>query len=285
MVSQSTRTLHGHRHPDRCHRSAGRFVPAHVDRPRDRDPLLRAIREHAPLLVGLRGVDRSDAGSSRAAVPNASRSGCRRSTTGSQIVGVQPDIVTVDLDSLAARPSPSSSTTSRRPNGLELGDEVADPDTVEVFGPASVIERVVAARASVIIQPSGIDVDQDIDLVAIDELGEAVAPGRPRAALEPRHDPGLLRSRDPNPAGQRGRDAATRPPASRSRRSPWIRWSSLVEGDADQLAELVRVDTAQIPMTGVSSDRTCRRSGSTCRPACSWSGSRRRSASRSRSGR
>ena len=30
----------------------------------------------------------------------------------------------------------------------------------------------------------------------------------------------------------------------------------LVEGDADQLAELVRLDTDQIPMTGVSSDRT-----------------------------
>ena len=41
-------------------------------------------------------------------------------------------------------------------------------------GPATVLDRVVAARASAVIQQSGIDVDQDIDLVAIDGLGEAV---------------------------------------------------------------------------------------------------------------
>ena len=33
---------------------------------------------------------------------------------------------------------------------------------------------------------------------------------------------------------------------------------TLVAGDADQLAELARVDTAPIPMTGVSSDETVR---------------------------
>ena len=45
-----------------------------------------------------------------------------------------------------------------------------------VVGPASVVDQVVAARASVVIQPSGIDVDQDVELVAVDSVGDAVTP-------------------------------------------------------------------------------------------------------------
>jgi YbbR domain-containing protein len=172
-----------------------------------------------------------------------------------QIVGVQPDIVTVNLDIVGRKTVAVVVDHGPAPNGLELGDEGADPDTVEVFGPASVIERVVAARASVIIQESGIDVDQDIELVAIDELGEAVA----QVNLEPRSSHisiPVFSDREtrtlPVHAVVTGDPAAGFEIASITV-DPLV---VLVEGDADQLAELVRVDTAQIPMTGVSSDRT-----------------------------
>lgn len=172
-----------------------------------------------------------------------------------RIVGVQPDQVTVNLDRIDRKQVGVVIEHDPAPNGLELGEEAAEPDTVEVFGPASVIERVVAARASVIIQESGIDVDQDIELVAIDELGEAV----PQVNLEPRT------SRITIPVFS-DRETRTLPVNSVVTGDPAAGFEvgsvtvdppvMLVEGDADQLAELVSVDTDQIPMTGVSSDRT-----------------------------
>lgn len=172
-----------------------------------------------------------------------------------RIVGVQPDQVTVNLDRVDRKEVGVVIEHDPAPNGLELGEESAEPETVDVFGPASVIERVVAARASVIIQESGIDVDQDIELVAIDELGEAV----PQVNLEPRSSRITIpvfsdretRTLPINPVVT-GDPAAGFEIASVTVNPP----VTLVEGDADQLAEFVSVDTDQIPMTGVSSDRT-----------------------------
>jgi len=124
-----------------------------------------------------------------------------------------------------------------------------------VSGPATVLDRVVAARASAVIQQSGIDVDQDIDLVAIDGLGEAVGQVdiEPRTAhvtipvfsdRETRTLPvNAVVTGDPAP-GFEIAGVTVEPPVI------------LVEGDAGQLAELVRVDTEQVPMTGASSDRS-----------------------------
>jgi YbbR domain-containing protein len=141
------------------------------------------------------------------------------------------------------------------PEGLELGEDSAAPATVEVFGPASIIERVVAARASVIIQESGIDVDQDIELVPVDELGEAVAMVNvdPRSShiTIPVFSDRQTRTLPVHPVIG-GDPAAGFEIAAVAVDPPTI----LVEGDADQLAELVRVDTTLISMTGVSSDRT-----------------------------
>jgi YbbR domain-containing protein len=172
-----------------------------------------------------------------------------------RIIGVQPDEVTINLDMVGRKAVPVIVEHGPAPNGLELGDVVAEPETVEVFGPASIIERVVAARASVIIQESGIDVDQDIELVAVDELGEAVA----QVDLEP------VSSHVTIPVFS-DRETRTLPVNAVVTGDPAAGFEIasvtvdpsvvLVEGDADQLAELVRVDTQQIPMTGVSSDRT-----------------------------
>lgn len=170
------------------------------------------------------------------------------------VVGFQPSEVTVDLDRLGTRTIDVVVDHDQAPDGLELGEVTIDPGQVQVSGPASVIERVATARASVIIQPSGIDVDQDITLVAIDELGEAVGQVElePRAAhvtipvfsdRETRTLPvNPVISGDPAPGFEVA--AVTVEPLT-----------VLVEGDADQLAELVRVDTVLIPLTGASSDQ------------------------------
>jgi YbbR domain-containing protein len=171
-----------------------------------------------------------------------------------RIVGVQPDQVTVNLDIVGRKAIAVVIEHAPAPEGLELGDESAAPDTVEVLGPASVIERVVAARASVIIQESGIDLDQDVELVPVDELGEAVAmvdvePPTSHVTI-PVFSDRQTRTLPVNPVVT-GDPAAGFEVGSVTVDPPVM----LVEGDADQLAVLVRVDTEPIPMTGVSSDR------------------------------
>jgi YbbR domain-containing protein len=171
------------------------------------------------------------------------------------VVSVQPSAVTVDLDRLDRKTVDVVVEHGPVPDGLELGDEAIEPLRVQVSGPASVIERVVAARASVLIQPSGIDVDQDIELVAIDELGEAV--GQVEVAPRTTHITIPVFSDretrtlpvDPMVSGD---PAAGFEIASVTADPPVV----LVEGDADQLAELVRVETTPIPLTGISSDLT-----------------------------
>lgn len=171
------------------------------------------------------------------------------------VVGVQPSAVTVDLDRLGRKAVDVVVDHGPTPNGLELGEETVAPAKVQVSGPASVIERVVAARASVIIQPSGIDVDQKVDLVAVDELGDAVGQVdvEPRAAhiTIPVFSDRETRTLPINPVVT-GDPAAGFEIASVTVDPPVI----LVEGDADQLAQLVRVDTEPVSMTGASSDRT-----------------------------
>jgi YbbR domain-containing protein len=171
------------------------------------------------------------------------------------VVGVQPAAVTVDLDRLGSKTIDVMVEHGQAPEGLELGEITVTPSQVLVSGPESVIERVVAARASVIIQPSGIDVDQDIDLVAIDELGEAVGQVEvePPAAhvTIPVFSDRETRTLPVNPVIS-GAPAAGFEVASVTVDPLAV----LVEGDADQLAELVRVDTVLIPLAGVSSDRT-----------------------------
>jgi YbbR domain-containing protein len=171
------------------------------------------------------------------------------------VVGVQPSAVTVELDRLGSKTIEVLVDHEQAPEGLELGEITVTPSRVEVAGPESVIERVVTARASVIIQPSGIDVDQDITLVAVDELGEAVG----QVAVEPRAAHVTIpvfsdretRTLPINPVIS-GDPAAGFEVASVTVDPLTV----LVEGDADQLAELVRVDTALIPLAGVSSDLT-----------------------------
>jgi YbbR domain-containing protein len=171
------------------------------------------------------------------------------------VVSVQPSEVTVDLDRLARRTIDVIVENGPTPEGLELGDALVEPTRVDISGPASVIDQVVGARASVIIQPSGIDVDQDVALVPIDELGEAV----PKVDVDPRTTHVTI------PVFS-DRETRTLPvnPVLTGAPAPGFEIASitvhpavvLVEGDADELAALVRVDTDQVFMVGTSSDRT-----------------------------
>ena len=73
-----------------------------------------------------------------------------------------------------------------------------------------------AARADVTIQPTGIDVDQDVELIPVDKLGDAVSPVDVTPATARVRIPVFTDQQDPDPAGhaRRHRDAGA--PASRS---------------------------------------------------------------------
>ena len=121
------------------------------------------------------------------------------------VVGFTPDRVTVQLDELKTRSVPVTVDPGTIPEGLAIGEPTVDPTAVVVSGPASVVDTVVGARANPVIQASGLSVNQDLALVAVDRLGDPVSPVK----LEPRHrardDPGLPQPRIAGRPGQPGR--------------------------------------------------------------------------------
>lgn len=254
VLSESTRTLTELSIPIEASEPPGAFLLTTLDPVTEiryfAPPDVRPLSSDFEASVDLSGIQ---AGSGPHRLPVRVISIDNRIT----VVSVQPSEVTVDLDRLDERMVEVVVDHDAPPPGLELGDQSVSPPRVLVSGPASVLERVATVRASVTIPPSGIDVDRDFDLVAVDDLGEAVA----QVDIEPR----VARVTIPVFSNRETRTLPVNPvvtgdPAAGFEIAdvtvdPLV---ILVEGDADQLAELVRIDTTHIPMTGVSSDRTVR---------------------------
>lgn len=170
------------------------------------------------------------------------------------VLGSEPAAVIVELDTLKEATVPVVIERGTVPSGLEVGETTVDPATVVISGPASIVDSVVAARGDVVIQPSGLDVDQDVRLVAVDQVGAAVTP----IQLEPatarvtipvfsdRQSRTLpvspLISGDPA-AGFEIASITVDPPAV------------TVEGDVDELEVLARIETEAVSVTGLSGPR------------------------------
>ena len=172
-----------------------------------------------------------------------------------RVLGYEPAFASIQLDSLISVVVPVKVEHGTVPDGLTLGDTKVDPPSVVITGPKSVVDQVVAARADVQIQPGGIDVDQDVKLVPVDALGNAVSPvdvtpATARVAI-PVFSDRQTRTLPVN-AILAGTPAAGFEIASITVQPLAV----AVAGDADQLTQLVRVDTAPVPLTGISSDLT-----------------------------
>jgi YbbR domain-containing protein len=172
-----------------------------------------------------------------------------------QVVSFQPQAVTVDLDKLDRRSVPVQVDRGEAPANLEIGTPTVVPNDVEVVGPASVISSVVAARASVIIQPSGIDVDQDVELVPVDSVGDAV----PQVKLEPP----TARVTIPVFSDKQTKSLPVNPIITGSPAAGFELTTATVEpsfvtveGDVDQLEPLTAIDTIAIPVAGFSETQT-----------------------------
>jgi len=171
------------------------------------------------------------------------------------VVGFQPQVVTVDLDKVGTKKVPVQVDRGDVPTNLELGTTTVTPGMVDVTGPATVLNRVVAARASVIIQPTGIDVDQDVELVAIDNIGNAVAqveltPPTARVTIPVFSD--RLSKTLPISPQITGTPAAGFELASASVQPRFV----TVEGDVDELQQLATIQTAPISVSGYSSSQS-----------------------------
>jgi len=93
-----------------------------------------------------------------------------------RIIDFQPRQVFVRLDPIIERSIPVIVVQGTVPEGLAASVPDVSQTTVVASGPQSVVDKIVSAEARVRIQPSGIDVDQLVDLVAVDGRGERLQP-------------------------------------------------------------------------------------------------------------
>ena len=172
-----------------------------------------------------------------------------------RVLGYDPSSTTIQLDQVIEKEVPVRVEHGTVPSGLTIGETKVVPENVTITGPKSVVSTVVAARASVIVQTPPIDIDQDVPLVPIDQLGNAVSPvdvTPPTARVT------IPVFSDRRSATLRVNPVITGNPAAGFEIEsvtvdPQVR---LVAGDAKELSKLDEVDTEPIPMAGVSTDQT-----------------------------
>jgi YbbR domain-containing protein len=92
-----------------------------------------------------------------------------------QVIDFRPRQVAVRLDPIESKVVPVTVDHGTVPPGLQLGDAQITPSSAEVRGASTLVARVARAVARVTIDPNGINVDDDVALVAVDERGEPVA--------------------------------------------------------------------------------------------------------------
>lgn len=96
---------------------------------------------------------------------------------GIEILSWEPREVRLEVDRIAVRSVPVEVEEGSIPDGLEIGDPVVSVEEVQVRGPASLIERVDRAVAFINIPASGINVNEAVDLTAVDIADQPVATG------------------------------------------------------------------------------------------------------------
>ncbi|MEJ7749017.1 MAG: CdaR family protein, partial [Candidatus Limnocylindrales bacterium] len=171
------------------------------------------------------------------------------------VIGYSPEVVTVQLDTIESKEVPVVVDHDPPPEGLQIGLTSVAPESVTVSGPASALQRVTSARANVVIQAGGIGVDQDVPLLAVDSLGDAVN----QLNLEPRSAHVVI----PVFSDLRSK-TLTVSPVIVGTPAPGFEVAAVrveplavtVEGDPEQLAPLARVDTAPVTVNGASSEFT-----------------------------
>jgi len=172
-----------------------------------------------------------------------------------QVLDFEPKKIIVKVDRKGTQTVPVRTQLGPVPSGLDVGDPVLDTRSVTVSGPQSIVQTVTEAQAPVTIDASGIDIDELVNLVAIDDKGTELGvdsrieidPPRVRVQVQVFTD---RRSKalpvTPNVVGT---PAAGFEVASIEVDPPVVS----VQGDANDLAPLDRADTQPVSISGASS--------------------------------
>jgi YbbR domain-containing protein len=172
-----------------------------------------------------------------------------------KVLDFQPDRVAVRLDPVITRTVPITVDRGTVPPGLQIGDPVLSAQTAAVRGASSLVEQVESVSARVAIDPTGINVDGEVDLVALDARGDLVAP----VDIEPdRVHVTIIVGRE-----SASRSLPVTPDLSGSPAAGWSVRSVTVEpivvtvsGPLDAVAAMTSIPTAPIALAGRRADLT-----------------------------
>ena len=164
-----------------------------------------------------------------------------------------PRQISVRVERVSTRQVPVVVKRFQDPPGLDIREPEVTPALVSIRGSESVVRRVAQVEARVQIDPSGISFERDVELIPVDAVGE------------PLNDPV-----DIQPSSAHVRIAVFTNGQTRSVAvtpnvvgvpAPGFEIASVsvtplvvpIEGEADQLTALTRVDTAPISVAGATS--------------------------------
>jgi YbbR domain-containing protein len=172
-----------------------------------------------------------------------------------QVLDFSPRRITVTIDRVTTRTVPIKAVVQGVPNGFELGDPELAQTSAQVTGPETIVDRAVEADARVTIDPSGIDVNRTVTLVALDASGTQLdnidlAPSSVQVKVAVFTDR-RTRTVPVNPVVT-GTPAAGFEVASVSVDPLAVS----VQGDANDLSGLDRADTQAVSVSGASSNVT-----------------------------
>jgi YbbR domain-containing protein len=172
-----------------------------------------------------------------------------------QVLDFEPRAIVLTLDHVGSATVPVKAVLGPIPSSLDIGEPVVDATSATVTGPQSVIAKVAEVQATVVVDASGIDVNQLVTLVPVDTNGNKldlvdVEPAQARVKVPVFTD---RRSKTlpvtPNVIGT--------PAAGFEIASVTVDPSVVsVLGDANDLAGLDRADTQPISVSGASSQVT-----------------------------
>jgi YbbR domain-containing protein len=171
------------------------------------------------------------------------------------VVNWEPPGLNVQLDPIKSKKVKVVVSEGTTPTGLEVRPAVITPQEVTVRGAASVIDRVVEARADVVIEPNGLEIDRDIDLIPVDVQNNRLTPVQVTPATA-HVTIAVFTDREtrqlPVTPFVTGTPATGYEVASITISPPLV----TVEGNADQLVGLASADTEPISISGATQDVT-----------------------------
>jgi YbbR domain-containing protein len=214
------------------------------------DAVSRVTVESFAVTVDLAGYDME-----LAPTPQALTVNVRSLTDGVEVLSYTPTTVAVQLDRLGEREVPVVVERGQVPDGLSIGTPRLSDRTVMATGPESQLGRVERAVARVQIFESGIDIQRQVDLIAVDVDGAQV----PSVELEPATVTVEIDVR----AVETSKTVAVRPDVTGSVAAGFEVSSLTAEpsvvtifGMPDELASVQQVSTEPVSIAGLSEPTT-----------------------------